>query len=167
MCTVWSMQVQPFCWSWLTPPLKGVRSCKTGDHLFHLEQSHLPTTYLLALDYTWAWRYLLWVVKSSRPFSLKQSLLSKLTTFLPDSKCTVVGILFCNWLILNYYKWVTNWFFLLSHVAEQFLRYAFEKFNFTRLVFGNSTFSQKILMVKVTKYLVTNLEMSKKNNKNK
>ena len=63
---------------------------------------------------------------------------------------------------MNYYKWVTNWFFLLSHVAEQFLRYAFEKFNFTRLVFGNSTFSQKILMVKVTKYLVTNLEMSKK-----
>ena len=77
-------------------------------------------------------------------------------------KCTVVGILFFNWLILNYYKWVTNLFSLLSRDAEQFLRYAFEKFNFTRLVFGNSTFSQKILMVKVTKYLVTNLEMSKK-----
>ena len=24
-----------------------------------------------------------------------------------EPKCTVVGILFCNWLILNYYKWVS------------------------------------------------------------
>ena len=32
-------------------------------------------------------------------------------------KCTVVGILFCNWLILKYFKWVTKWFSLISRIT--------------------------------------------------